>query len=331
LQPPRIFGNGNSHEEAQKAQKEGTKIFCAFCAFSWPLEVLRRRNAEELTGDSRLDFTPRGLYTNRVSDWTNILVAALAVTFIGLSKAGFGGGLGMLTTPLCVIAFGPKDAIGILLPLLCAGDAFSLYHYWGKWDRRNLKFLLPGVVIGVVVGVQLIGRFSPRELNLCIGLLAVAFVIFQLAKEKIFRAEGAFAPSHAIGVPCGIGAGITSTFAHGAGPVVAVFLVPQKLAKEIYVGTTVLTFTCINWIKMPFFLVDRAMLDIPLLAPHALITRKTLWLSLIFFPLVPVGVWLGVWLNRRFSERLFVRFVYAMTFLTGLELIFHPQIVKWLR
>ena len=61
------------------------------------------------------------------------MLAAVAVLFIGLSKAGFGGGLGMLTTPLCVLAFGAKDAIGILLPLLCAGDAFSLYHYWGKW------------------------------------------------------------------------------------------------------------------------------------------------------------------------------------------------------
>ena len=124
---------------------------------------------------------------------STILIAALAVLFIGLSKAGFGGGLGMLTTPLCVFAFGPKQAIGILLPLLCAGDAFSLYHYWGKWERRNLKFLLPGVVIGVVIGVQLIGRFSARELNIAIGLLAVAFVVFQFVKEIIFRAEGASA------------------------------------------------------------------------------------------------------------------------------------------
>ena len=268
-----------------------------------------------------------------MSDWTNILVAAIAVTFIGLSKAGFGGGLGMLTTPLCVFAFGPDHpdkAIGVLLPLLCAGDAFSLYHYWGKWEKRNLVYLLPGVVIGVVIGVQLIGRFSPQQLQFCIGVLAVLFVGFQLVKEKIFQAEGAFSPSHAIGIPCGIGAGITSTFAHGAGPVVAVFVMPQKLPKEIYVGTTVLMFTCINWIKMPFFLLDRELTNLPVLVPHAIITRETLWLSLLFFPLVPVGVWLGVWLNRRFSERLFLRFVYVLTFLTGIELIFHPYIVKLL-
>ena len=100
----------------------------------------------------------------RVQDWKIIALAVLAVLFIGLSKAGFGGGLGMLTTPLCALAFPPRDAIGILLPLLCAGDIFSLYYYWGKWERQNLKYLLPGVVVGVVVGVYLIGGFSSREL-----------------------------------------------------------------------------------------------------------------------------------------------------------------------
>src|SRR5580765_5060866 len=120
-----------------------------------------------------------------VPDLATVVPASLAVLFIGLSKAGFGGGLGMLTTPLCVLAFGaggrdPTFAVGTLLPLLCAGDAFSIYHYWGKWEKSNLRFLMPGVVVGVVIGVQLLGRFSPRQLNLAIGLLAVLFVVFQL-------------------------------------------------------------------------------------------------------------------------------------------------------
>ena len=266
-----------------------------------------------------------------MSDPGKLVLAALAVLFIGVSKAGFGGGLGMLTTPLCVLAFGAKDAIGILLPLLCAGDAFSLYHYWGKWERKNLKFLLPGVVVGVFIGVQLVGKFSARELNVAIGGLAVLFVVFQLVKEKIFRAEGAFAPNHAIGVPCGVAAGVTSTFAHGAGPVVSVFLIPQQMPKEFYVGTTVLVFTWINWIKLPFFCVDRAAVPLPWLTERALINQDTLLKSLAFLPLIPIGVWLGVWLNRKFSERVFLKFVYVSTFLTGLQLIFHFNPSRWFR
>ncbi len=248
----------------------------------------------------------------------SIFLAAMAVLFIGLSKAGFGGGLGMLTTPLCVLAFGPKDAIGILLPLLCAGDAFSLYHYWRKWERRNLRFLIPGVIVGVLIGVRMIGKFSARELNAAIGVLAVLFVIFQFVKERIFRVEGAFAPTHAMGIPCGIGAGITSAFAHGAGPIVSVFLIPQRMAKEIYVGTTVLVFTWINWIKLPFFVAG------------GIITSDSIMRSLLFLPVIPVGVWAGVWLNRRVSEVLFSRLVYGFTFVTGLHLIFDLNLAKWL-
>jgi uncharacterized membrane protein YfcA len=248
-----------------------------------------------------------------------VALAVIAVLFIGLSKAGFGGGLGMLTTPLCVMAFGARDAIGILLPLLCAGDAFSLYHYWRKWQARNLAFLLPGVLGGVVVGVQLIDRFQPRELNVIIGFLAVVFVAFQFLKERVFRWEGTFSPNHWIGVPAGLAAGITSTFAHGAGPVVSMFLIPQKMPKEFFVGTTVLVFTWINWIKLPFFVAND------------LIHAETIGKSAMLLPIVPVGVALGVWLNRNVSERIFTRLIYLFTLTTGLQLIFNFNFARWFR
>lgn len=240
-----------------------------------------------------------------------LVLAVIAVLFIGLSKAGFGGGLGILTTPLCVFAFGPQAALGILLPLLCAGDAFSMHQYWRKWDARNLWFLLPGVIVGVLIGVRLFNQFSPRQLNFIIGLIAVFFVIFQLGKEKLLRARERFIPNYPIGIPFGIGAGITSTFAHGAGPVVTLFLLPQKMTKEIYVATNVLIFTWINWIKFPFFITNGQ------------ITKVSLKASLIFLPLVPVGVWLGVWLNRRIPDQHFTAFIYLFTFLAGMQLMFN--------
>lgn len=221
----------------------------------------------------------------------------------------------MLTTPICVAAFSatghePSFVVGMLLPLLSAGDLFSIYHYWKKWDARNLRFLLPGVIVGVFIGAALVGRFSPRQLNVAIGVLAICFVLFQLTKERIFKLEGSFQPNHAIGIPCGIASGITSTFAHGAGPVVSMFLIPQRLPKQIYVGTTVLVFTWINWIKLPFFVAN------------GIITKESLLTGLKLFPFVPLGVWIGVALNKRISEKNFLRVVYFLTFCTGIYLLF---------
>jgi uncharacterized membrane protein YfcA len=242
-----------------------------------------------------------------------ILPIAFGVLLMGFSKAGFGGGLGVLTTPLCVIALAkagqpPAFAIGFMLPLLIIADSTSVWHYWRKWELTNLKYLLPGVVAGVVAGVQIIDMFSARQFNIAIGLLSMAFVIFQLAKEKIFAAERSFAPNHAVGIPCGILAGVTSTFANGAGPVISMFLIPQRLPKVTYVATNALIFAWINWIKLAVFL------------PKRLITAETLVYGVWFVPIIPLGVWLGVWLNKRVPERWFTRLVYAFTFLTGLHL-----------
>ena len=56
-------------------------------------------------------------------DPATMLLAGAGILLMGFSKAGFGGGLGILTTPLCVLAFArlgkpPIFAIGFVLPLL---------------------------------------------------------------------------------------------------------------------------------------------------------------------------------------------------------------------
>jgi len=80
----------------------------------------------------------------------------------------------------------------------------------------------------------------------------------------------------------------------------------------------VLVFSWINWLKMPVFVAQ------------GIITRETLLAGLAYLPLIPVGVWAGVWLNRRFSERLFLRLVYALTFLAGLQLLLNFNLARLL-
>ena len=55
---------------------------------------------------------------------------------MGLSKAGFATGLGMLSTPLVAQALPARTAIGVVLPLLCLADVFTLAVYWKRWQAR---------------------------------------------------------------------------------------------------------------------------------------------------------------------------------------------------
>ena len=68
----------------------------------------------------------------------------LAVLVIGLSKAGFGGGIGILAMPLAGAVLPPTRMLGILLPILIAADVLSNLHYLKAWEGRLLRPLLAG-------------------------------------------------------------------------------------------------------------------------------------------------------------------------------------------
>ena len=43
--------------------------------------------------------------------------------------------------------------------------------------------------------------------------------------------------------------------------------------------------------------------------------------SLLFAPLAPLGVWLGVWMHNRVSEKAFFQVSYVLLFASGVKLI----------
>ncbi|MEN8198189.1 MAG: TSUP family transporter, partial [Pseudomonadota bacterium] len=82
--------------------------------------------------------------------WFYVL-AFPAVLIVGFSKAGVGGGLGIMAVPMMALVVPPVQAAGVLMPLLLFMDIFTLRAYWGVFDRRNLAIMLPGSLGGVVI------------------------------------------------------------------------------------------------------------------------------------------------------------------------------------
>ena len=52
-----------------------------------------------------------------------------AVVLMGIAKAGFGGGIGLIATPLLALVLPVSDAAALMLPLLIACDVFAVRHY----------------------------------------------------------------------------------------------------------------------------------------------------------------------------------------------------------
>lgn len=239
-------------------------------------------------------------------DW---IVATAALTLTGISKVGFGGGPGVLATPLLAAVFPPRDAVGILLPLLIVSDAIAVWHYWRDVRWRALAYLWPGMIAGIASGALMFATVSDHQLRVMIGAVCLLFCGLQWWRRIILRIEERWHPNWPWGSATGLAAGFTSTLAHAAGPVLMMYLVPQHLSPMIYVGSNSVFFAVLNLLKVPPYL------------HQGLINGHTLWLSLLGIPAIIVGSLIGIWLNRRFDSDRFGAIMYVLLFLTGLELL----------
>ena len=260
--------------------------------------------------------------------WQFLLLGWLSATLISLSKTGFGSSVGMLSVPLMIYACGGDAglAVGIMLPLLIAGDYAAVISWRGHWRLRTVAMLLPGVAAGIAAGwgcvkalEQLGGEndlFVDAGMKLGIGLIALGFVTlrgFQALRGRL----PAFRPIFWQASAAGTMMGFTSTLAHAAGPVVAMYLLPQRMPKSRYVATTAMLFWVVNQLKLlPFF-------------ELGWINTATLGAGVFLLPGIAAGAVLGLFLHRRVGARQFAGIVYSLLAALGVHLCIQGARELW--
>lgn len=245
------------------------------------------------------------------------ICAVLAVMIIGIAKAGFAGGIGVLATPLLAMAIPVIDAVALLLPLIIVADFFTMAQYRKSFDKSVIIHFIPYAILGIFLGALFFNVFRGHEyvLKCGIGILAVIFVVFQVARKAIFGILEKHTPRYWESVVLGGITGFTSMIAHAGGPPVNVYLLPQKLPRGTHVGTVAVTFFILSLIKL-----------IPYSALGLLHTGDFSTI-LILVPVAFLSVRLGVFMNNHVSDLWFGRVVYTLLFITGIQLIAGINIV----
>ncbi len=170
-------------------------------------------------------------------------------------------------------------------------DIFSVRHYYNIFDKRSLLYMIPGAVIGIALGALFFGYFDDNEriLKIGLGVLALAFVAYQLGRSlrpaswRKAAHRGRWRDHHGRGGGFHVHAGACRR------PPATIYLLPQKLPRDIFVGTNVI------------FSRRSTLLSLcPI--PTWVCCVGNLTTILILTPLAVVGVWLGVRLNRRWRN-----------------------------
>nr|NIR58198.1 TSUP family transporter [Gammaproteobacteria bacterium] len=113
------------------------------------------------------------------------LLAVPAVLILGVSKGGFGGGLGSLAVPMVALVVSPVQAAAVLLPILCVMDVHGAWVYRWRWDPANLKILMPAAIVGLAVGTATFRYLNADTIRILIGGVAVGFTLHHWIGSRV--------------------------------------------------------------------------------------------------------------------------------------------------
>ncbi|WP_326939338.1 sulfite exporter TauE/SafE family protein [Actimicrobium sp. GrIS 1.19] len=241
-----------------------------------------------------------------ITDPAFYAVAVPAVLLTSISKGGFAGGMGVAAVPLMALAISPLQAASIMLPILCVMDLTGFFTWRKFCDPVLFKRLLPGALIGILIGTLMFHHLNEAIVKTLIGVMALLFALNFWLKGRV-RAPLHLPPAASAALWSTL-SGFASFVSHAGGPPMMIYLLPKRLEKAILVGTLTILFTTINYAKIvPYALLGQLSVD-------------NLATAAVLSPLAPLGVKLGAWLHDRINEKIFYRLSYGFLLLTGIKL-----------
>ena len=224
-----------------------------------------------------------------------------AVLISGISKGGFGGGVGLVAVPLMALVISPVQAAGIMLPILCMMDLFGVWAYRRRWDGRNLRILLPAALLGIAVGTASFRYLDGDMIRLMLGVMALAFVARAPAAGRLWRRPA----RHGGRIRSAAGSGASSPASPPSSPMPAdrrsrSICCPSAWTAPSSWRPATMFYITVNYVKLvPYGWLGQ-------------LSTENLATAAVLAPLVPIGMGLGLLLHRRVSDRLFYRICYAL-------------------
>lgn len=234
-----------------------------------------------------------------------LFLCLLAAALIGLSKGGFAG-IGSLATPLVALAMPPTVAAAVLLPVLISQDVVGVWSFRQEWDRWIVSWMLPGAIVGIVVGWNFAGRLDDKLVAAAIGLISGGFALWRLWIERHPQTIVSSSSPGWVGCLFGTATGLASQIAHAGAPPFQMWVAPRRLPHTVYVGTNAVLFAAINWLKVPAYLALGALTP-PVLATSAILIPVALTTTLASLR----------WVRKMPGPRFYFTMYYIMILLGG--------------
>jgi uncharacterized protein len=234
-----------------------------------------------------------------------VIAGAAAMTFGAAYVRGLTGfGMAIILVPLLGLIVSPSEAVvlGILLQVLIGPVGLKIIY--ADAHRRSALAIAGYAVLATPLGIWLLGRTAPDLARLLIAAIAIGAFLLVLLPQR-----GQLRPGPKETAATGIASGILTGFAAMPGPPVVPYYLRQPIPPAEARASMMLVFfaTAIAGTISSFAL--------------GIASWKLVWLSLILFPAVLLGNWLGAKSFGKVPASLWRTFVAVVLGIAGLSAV----------
>jgi uncharacterized protein len=229
------------------------------------------------------------------------LIVLLAYTVYAIS--GFGSTL--IAVPLLAHLLPIKFVIPLVVLLDFAGSVSIGVQFRTGIERSELKWMLPPLLVGIMIGTAVLLRSPAQALVLALGVLVTSYGVYSM----LARPPSGAAPRWA-GLLAGLMGGTMSSSIGAGGPLYMMYLSGRIADKTRLRSTIAALFATTTTVRIALFIVAGLFLQ-----------EGLLLLALMLAPFIFVGLFIGHRLHLRLSRETMLKVIGALLTVAGLSLI----------
>ena len=222
-----------------------------------------------------------------------ILVVTALVAGCARGFSGFGGAL--IFVPVASSVVGPKLAVPLLLIVDLVLTPGLIPKAWRNGDRPNVAVMAAGAVLGIPLGTYMLTHVDGIAIRW--GIVGIVVVLLTLLMSG-WRYHGR--PHGALTAAVGLTSGLFSGAAQVGGPPVVAYWLGGAFTPQAVRANIVLYFAISSVVSVASYMIA------------GLLTRETVFLSLLIGPTFALGLFSGARLFTLANEIVFRRICYGL-------------------
>jgi len=237
------------------------------------------------------------------------IIFSIAVIFLAYIIKGLSGfGSGLIAIPLLAFIFPITFIVPVLGLLNYSGTLMQSFHLRKQVSWKDILPLIPFTLTGIAIAIWLLVNVDEKMLVSILGGFVLCYSIYSLLPLPDFNGGRKWAIFGG-----GLGGMVGALFGTG-GPFYVVYLKMRQLNKAQFRASIAMIFFFDGGVRIIGY------------ALNGLYTAQVLWMLLMLFPVLFIGMYVGHHLHVKFDQKKFNQVISILLMISGVMLLYKTMV-----